>query len=123
MNKFTWTTTSPITDNVVVLKESTFHKHLIDDHGEKERVYLEKVVNIVRDTISSPWYIYYDRNYEENKRLLYMDIISLEEMDHMQALVVCIETDRDPQEVVTWTIKRSLKQERGKIIYDSKKHK
>lgn len=43
------------------------------------------------------------------------------ELRHLLALVVVVDTDRDPQEVVTWMCKRSLKKEEitEGVIYDS----
>ena len=58
-------------------------------------------------------------NINENLRYRYIDLFVSEKYKHISAMVVVVDTDRIPYEVVTWTIKRSLNQEKldGGIIY------
>lgn len=110
----------------VCLKQETFDNHIIGDtkRSTKETDNLVKEANHVKMTIEEPRAIYPDANFEENKRHRYIDFIFDPDLCHVQALVVVVDTDRDPNEVVTWTIKRKLSQEllKGGIIYDSREN-
>lgn len=66
-----------------------------------------------------------DSHYSDNQRVRYVDLSASESFGRIHALVVVVETDRDPQEVVTWIIKSNLRQELipGGVIYDSAEHK
>lgn len=111
----------------MALKETTYNSHILDEQTrtEAEVRHLQLVSEAVREVIIKPRFIYYDVNYEGNLRHKYIDLICLEELLHIQALVVVVDTDREPNEVVTWTIKRSLNKEiirGGRLVYDARKH-
>ena len=126
MSDYRWEVTDPL-GNVVVLKSTTYYQHIMDDNdkSETEIENLTYVEEYVKNIIQNPRYIYKDVDYENNQRHRYIDLVGIPDFNHLQALVVVVDTDRTPHEVVTWTIKRNLKQERileeGGIIYDSKK--
>jgi len=77
----------------------------------------------LRDVLQQPRFIYYDQTHRENGRIRYTDLVALPEYGHLQALVIIVDTDRDPNEVVTWMVKSNLSQEKideETIIYDSR---
>lgn len=114
--KYIWAVTNPL-GTETVLKQSTYDAHIndIEKRTDKEIEHLQLVSNVIKGIIKKPRFIYWD---EDGVRHRYIDLISLEGLNHIQGLVVVVDADRDPNEVVTWTIKRHLKQEKGGIIYD-----
>lgn len=122
-NVYQWVVKSPVHE--VCLKQETYDDHITDENTRtpEEIQHLIDVGEDVKMIVQNPRFIYKDNNYEENLRHRYVDFIYHDKFSHLQALVVVVDTDRDPHEVVTWTIKRSLNQEKGGVIYDSRKDK
>lgn len=123
--KYLWVVRNPLGTDVA-LKQSTYDTHIMDEsRDEKERANLELVAQAAKSVITQPRFIYWEKNkYKQRHR--YIDLIAFEELLHIQSLVVVVDTDRSPHEIVTWMIKRSLKQEilkGGGIIYDSSQNK
>lgn len=117
---YTWVTENPL-GTPVGLTNETYESHIIGDHpDDKAR---ELVNTYVKGVIEDPRFIYLDQNHDTNKRVRYIDYVSIEEYNKIQNLVVVVDTDREPNEVVTWTVKSSTRQEKGGIIYDSRKDK
>ncbi len=118
MTDYQWVVTNPLGIEVT-LKQSTFDAHIMDAvaRTDVQLRNLALVSDAVREIIQEPRFIYYDENPQRQR---YIDLISFKELNHLQGLVVVVDTDRIPNEVVTWTIKRDLKQEKGGIIYDSR---
>lgn len=106
----------------VGLREDKQGIHAIDDHPED----ISRTLSYphVLGVVEQPRFIYYDSNYEQNKRVKYSDQIYMEQYGHLQNLVVVVDTDREPHEVVTWMVKSNTKQEKmGVVIYDSRADK
>ncbi|TCP22695.1 hypothetical protein EV207_13437 [Scopulibacillus darangshiensis] len=104
----------------VALTQDTFEKHVIADHvNDKAR---ELSYDYVRGTIEFPRFIYKDQNHYKNQRVRYTEQVYIEEYGHIQNMVIVVDTDREPNEVATWMVKSSLKQEKinGGMIYDSR---
>jgi hypothetical protein len=84
----------------------------------------ESVFTNVIGIIQEPRYIYLDSNYEKNKRIKYIDYVILgDTIQKIKSLIVIVDTDRDPYEVVTWSVRNETKKETGGIIYDSRENK
>lgn len=126
MSDYIWVVKNPLGTDVA-LKKSTYESHIQDETTRTEAgiKHLTLVADAVKSTIIYPRFIYYDKDYDQNLRHRYIDLVAVEELLHIQALVVVVDTDRDPHEIVTWMIKRDLKKEllsgRG-VIYDSRKN-
>lgn len=123
MSNIAWSVNSPL-GNEVILKQSTFDNHIEGEEkrSEKEVANLQSVAKDVKRIVEKPRFIYCDANYDENKRCRYLDTVFMETSSAIRSLVVIVDTDRTPNEVVTWTIKRDLKQEnttKDRILYDS----
>lgn len=75
----------------------------------------------MKSVVQNPTFIYPDQNHEENKRVRYSRQVYIQDYGHIQNLIVVVDTDREPNEVATWMIKSSTKQEKitGGIIYES----
>ncbi|OAK70106.1 hypothetical protein [Lederbergia galactosidilytica] len=118
---YMWVTKNPLGEEVAVANE-TYETHIIGDHPDDKA---RELVNLhVKGVIEEPRYIYYDQKHEENKRIRYIDYVSLEEYNKIQSLVVVVDTDREPNEIVTWSVKSNTRQEKinGGVIYDSRKN-
>lgn len=116
MPEYIWTVTNPFGAETV-LKQTTYDADIndIEKRTDKEIEHLQLVSDAIKGIIRKPRFIYWDK---DGVRHNYIDLISLEGLNHIQGLVVVVDADRDPNEVVTWTIKRHLRQEKGGIIYD-----
>ena len=115
--EYRWVVSGPL--GPVALKQSTFDMHITDttERSDAEISNLVLVIDAAKGIVQIPRFIYYD---EDGIRHRYVDLISFPELNHLQGLVVVVDPDRDPHEVVTWMIKRDLKQERGELIYDAR---
>lgn len=113
-----WVTKNPQDENVS-LTNQTYEIHVVGDHP-KDEARVATYPNIQR-IIEKPRYIYPDQNHAENKRVKYIDHVYIQEVGYIQNVVVVVDTDRQPHEVVTWMVKSSTKQEKfeGGVIYDS----
>ncbi|WP_338826307.1 hypothetical protein MTBGP_11150 [Moorella thermoacetica] len=116
---YLWVVKSPIS-SAVALKRETYNLHVIADHCEDKTRAL--AYPYVRSVIETPRFIYLDPSHPTHDAVRYIDLIFLPEMQHIQALVVIVERDKEPNEVATWMVKTNLKQEmvQGGIIYDSR---
>jgi hypothetical protein len=123
-NEYLWIVADPHGVSVA-LRKDTYELHIqdTDKRGEKSVDHLVEVADNVPRVIQNPRFIYHDRDHDENSRIRYADLMHVPSSDAIRALVVVVEDDRRPREVVTWTIKRSLAQENATkeaIIYDSR---
>jgi hypothetical protein len=115
-----WVTQNPLGTDVGVATE-TYESHIIGDHpDDKAR---EFVNDHVKGVIEQPRYIYLDNKHEENQRVKYIDYVALPEYGKIQSLIVVVDTDRTPNEIVTWSVRSETRKETGGIIYDSRKNK
>ena len=123
MDEIIWNTNNPLGISVI-LKQSTYDEHISDEpkRTELEVENLQAVLQNVKGIIEHPRFIYCDKNFEGNSRQRYLDFVFMEDRSAIRSLVVIVDTDREPNEIVTWTIKRNLSQEnpsKDEIIYDS----
>lgn len=117
---FIWVTENPLGKNVGVTNQ-TYNSHIIGDHPEDKA--REFVNDQVKGVIEQPRYIYLDNKHEENQRVKYIDYVVIEEIGKIQSLIVVVDTDRTPNEIVTWSVRSDTKKETGGVIYDSRKNK
>ncbi|MEW5321293.1 PBECR2 nuclease fold domain-containing protein [Geobacillus thermoleovorans] len=118
---YLWVTKNPL-DTEVALTVETYESHIIGDH--QNDLSRELVLPYVKGVIEQPRFIYCDKDYEKNKRVRYTDQVYLEQFGKIQNLVIIVDTDRYPNEIVTWMVKSNTKQEiikgKGGLIYDSR---
>lgn len=115
-----WETKDPLDKKVQLIRE-TQTDHVINDH--KTDLSRSLSYPYVKEIIENPRFIYKDVKHKEQGRIKYTDQVYIEDYGHLQNMVIVVDTDRDPYEVVTWGLKRHLKEEiidtDGGIIYDS----
>lgn len=117
---YIWIIDTPI-QSAVALTVETKETHIEGDHSDD--LVRMQTFDMLPGIISQPRFIYLDQNHEQNKRLRYCDTVHVSEIGHLQTLVVVVDTDREPNEVVTWMVKSNTKQEKtgeGRILYDSR---
>ena len=124
MSEIIWSALDPL-GNEVILKKDTYDYHICGEpkRSEEEVSNLRAVLGDTKKLIEKPRFIYKDINHIQNRRVRYLDTIYLEDLGAIRALVAVVDTDRTPYEVVTYMIKRDLKQEnptKDMIIYDSR---
>lgn len=119
---FRWVAKCNPMQKEIALKEDTYNIHMLgEDRTETEKINIEKTVDLARKTVEKPRFIYYDKNNKERGRIRLINLVNHPDFSHLQAMVVVVDTDREPHEVVTYTIKRNLNQEdtSGGILYDA----
>ena len=112
-----WKVTDPL-GNEIFLKNSTYTEHILASHGAKDAMYRAQIESEAQRTLKAPTLIVFDGM----RNLYYRAIGLVDEMGELlkiRTLKVLVETDRTPQEVVTWTILRKGDNVKGAIIYDS----
>ena len=110
--KIRWKITDPL-GNEVCLKESTYIEHILKDHSPQDSAYRMQIEREARITILTPSLIVSD-----GERNLYYKVIGLTgENLKIRMLKVVVEKNRNPQEVVTWTILRKGDNVKGDVIY------
>lgn len=116
---YLWVTKNPLGTEVALTQE-TYETHILRGHpNDKAR---KIVYPQIKGIIEQPRFIYYDQQYEENLRHRYLDFIHIQEYGRIFSLVIIVDTDRSPNEIVTWHIesnKNRLKTN-GVVIYDSR---
>lgn len=121
-DEYMWIVESPLGDQVA-LKRHTYESHIGIDHADDASRMI--VYPYVKSIISDPRFIIRDVDYETNQRVKYIDLVADEALESLKSVVVVVETNRTPHEVVTWMAKSKLQQEKfkgGGIIYDSRAH-
>jgi len=116
--QYLWVVQSPINTDVG-LRDDKRGIHAIDDHPEDTGRKLS--YPFVPEVIKQPRFIYTD-NTKEN-RVRYIDYVFIPEYKSIHNLVVVVDTNSEPHEIVTWILKRDTRQEKileGGIIYDSR---
>lgn len=109
-----WEVTDPL-GNKILLKNSTYSEHILASHSSKDANYRSQIEKESRQTIENPTLIVFDGT----RNLYYRTIGIIDEVLKIRTLKVVVETDRTPQEMVTWTILRKGDNVKGVIIYDS----
>lgn len=113
-----WSITDPL-GNKIVLRTSTFHEHILGDHANEDAKMRIKLEPHAFETLVRPSAIVKDR--ENNSRRIYYSVVALQYEEpewHFKILKVVVETDRTPNEVVTWmVVRRGDKIKDGVMIY------
>ena len=120
---YVWIVTTPI-QSEVALTLATKEFHIEGEHCDD--VVRMQAYDMLPEIIAQPRFIYQDQQHETNKRLHYCDLVVIPEVGHLSTLVVVVDTNREPNEVVTWMVKSNSKQEKtdeGRILYDSRADK
>lgn len=109
-----WEVTDPL-GNKIFLKNSTYHEHILASHGTKDAMYRAQIEKEAQRTLTAPSLIVFDGM----RHLYYRAIGIIDDILKIRTLKVVVETDRTPQEVVTWTVLRKGDNIKGEIVYDS----
>lgn len=83
----------------IILKQSTYEDHVDGDHAPQDAAFRKKVETQVKNTVVSPDFIIAD-----NPRNLYYKLVGIsnEDVIKLKTMRVVVDTDRTPNEVVTW---------------------
>ena len=83
----------------IILKQSTYKEHVDEDHAPQDAAFRKKVETQVKNTVVSPDFIIAD-----NPRNLYYKLVGIpnEDVIKLKTMRVVVDTDRTPNEVVTW---------------------
>lgn len=123
MSKWEWSRDDP-RGKTVVLKTSTL-EHILGDHTEADAEGRMFALEAAPEIIEAPRFIIEDTSScgEERKREKYFDTRYHEPTGKFSYVVVIVDTDRDPYEVVTCTRQRKMSDTISKegLLYDSSK--
>lgn len=100
-------------------------EHIIGDHSEADAEGRKQALEAAPDVITTPRFIIKDvsSDGQERKREKYFDTRYHEQTGRFSYVVVIVDTDRDPYEVVTCTRQRTISDTLPKegLLYDSSK--
>lgn len=107
--------------NTVILKKSTFENHVINDHSPIDAAVRAEIEPQIPYVISKPSLVVQDERSEG--RIDYIGVVLIdkdEETYSVRTVVVVVDTDRKPWQVVTWfSNSRTTVKKRG-VLYDYK---
>ncbi len=113
-----WSITDPLGAKIV-LKTSTFHEHILSDHADEDSKIRQKLESCAIATLINPSLIAEDN--EDNSRHIYYGVVALQYKEpelRVKMFRVVVDTDRTPNQVVTWTVvRRGDKIEDGVMLY------
>lgn len=116
-----WSVIDP-QERQVILKESTYEMHILNDHDERDRKQREVLEEKAKSVVENPRFIFRDKN--EELRLKYLDLIDIPEagIRKIRALTVIVDESREPCEIITWIPQNRLKERisEEEVIYDEK---
>ena len=120
MEEIRWEETDP-QGRRVVLKASTFDEHIKKDHDDDDAAIRIKNEEHAKKAIARPHLVILDP--EDHDRHIYYRIILAnngEPLKKVKNMRVVVDTDREPNEVVTWIVEKKMKGSAKKewIIYD-----
>lgn len=104
-----------------ILTKRTYDYHTGPDKNPVDADVRIKALIHVPNLLVNPRFVYIDQRYP-GSRVRYLDYIAdINIANSIHNLVIVVDQTTIPQEVVTWMIKRSTKQEdfSGGILYDS----
>lgn len=115
-----WSERDPL-GNTVVLREDTVNYHILDTlhHSQGDVDFRRTILPHAPGVIKNPLLIVEDNNYNENKRICYVDELEVDGRAGSTCVTVSVDTDREPYEVVTIVPRRDMKGLKGGIIYDA----
>ena len=112
----------------VILKESTYTEHIIGDHSDGDTKGRIIASDFAPDIIEKPRYIFRTSSSEEQGRETYFDTMIIDETGKLRCIVVVVDAEKEPREVITVLLERKIKNTLTKegLLYDSsspEKHK
>lgn len=113
-----WKVTDP-QDRQVVLRQSTYENHIIDDHEQKDAAFRLKMENQAKKTVTNPQIIIAKNQRNEYHRMARVPFEEgIEKLKHVK---VVVDADRDPNEVVTFIASSKVNDtlEAGSVIYEN----
>ena len=117
-SKYVWVAADPL-KNTVVLCQDTFEHHITGGGKTQEDVQLRSnIAYEAKEVIENPRFILKDKDYNVNRREVYIDVRNIPERQGLTILSVVVETTIEPREVVTFIPQRKLGRE-GEVIYDA----
>lgn len=116
--KIRWNVTDP-QGRQVILKQSTYEKHIIDDHKPEDSAFRRKIELQAKKTITNPQLIIAKEQRHEYHRLARVSF--KEDIEKLKHINVIVDADRDPNEVVTFIASSNVHGtlETGSIIYEN----
>lgn len=108
-SEWEWSRQDPL-GNTVVLKTSTLNDHIIGDHTDADVKIRMYAVSEAPEVVENPSLIFKDSSTVggDRNREKYMDLRYVAETESSMAIVVIVDTDRDPREVVSCTAQHKL---------------
>lgn len=103
----------------VVLKQSTYEKHIIADHMKEDASFRLKIEVQAKKAISNPQMIVAKEQRHEYHRIARVPFE--ENIEKLKHINVIVDADRDPNEVVTFIASSNLRGtvETGSVIYEN----
>lgn len=117
MEKIRWKITD-VQGREIILKETTYAEHILGDHAEEDARIRECMEPQIKRTLISPDIIIQD---EVGRNLYYNTVVIRYEgrAAKIKILKVVVETDREPNEIVTWTpLRKGDNIKNGEIEYE-----
>ena len=116
-----WRVTDPL-GNEVILKESTYQEHIKKDHIFSDAAYRQKAETLAREIIENPQLLILNK--KKLNRYVYYKIVTVpceNDTESLKILKIVVDTDRVPNEIVTWMLQNKLKDiiKKEWIIYAS----
>lgn len=116
--KIRWEVTNPLGERVV-LKQSTYEKHIVNDHSPRDAMYRQKIELQAQKAIINPQLIIAKEQRHEYHKIV--RVPHTDNVDKIKHINVIVDADRTPNEVVTFIVSSSLRGtvEAGAIIYEN----
>lgn len=108
-DKIRWSVIDPL-GNEIILKESTFQEHIRKDHKFSDAEYRQKAESKAKECIENPQLII--KNEDKLNRHVYYKIVNIPCDDFRESLKIMkiiVDTDRNPNQIVTWILQSKLK--------------
>jgi len=122
MSEWAWKKLDP-RGRAVALKTSTLNEHIIGDHESADARGRMDAIGLAPLIAEAPRYIVKDLSSigSDRKREKYFDVRYIDATGKFSYVVLVVDTDRDPYEVVTWMIQRRMTDIVPKegVLYDS----
>lgn len=103
----------------VVLKQTTYEKHIVADHTQEDAIFRRKIELQAQKAIINPQLIIAKEQRHEYHSLARVPFE--ENIDKLKHINVIVDADRDPNEVVTFIASSNVRGtlEAGSIIYEN----
>lgn len=107
--------------NTIILKQSTYTDHIVGDHADKDAKIRIEAEPCAKCTLQNPRIIAKDLVREGRFQYIGIATVSNDEYDtavKLKNIVVVVDKNVVPYEVVTWIVQRNTSINKEAIIYD-----